>query len=228
MTATATTIPAEKKERLLSLREAIIGFHSAAFAASKDLGSPARVKCMSDARPILELAEYHVSVSLGEPDPKIKDLEPKPALPSGPATDHYWEQDQQARLEILLNEAYVFLGMPNKALQPWRQSLGEWQERVEDETGWKHYDEVQKYDKAPKRFEELPEPEEEDTSTPEQRLVRLREATEVLIAAIATAREHLGSDTQRTMLDESKPVLETTLHNIELSLTEYAWRRSRR
>jgi len=48
------------------------------------------------------------------------------------------------QLVLLLNEAYVFLGMPHKALNPWRLALDEWQAKVERETGWDHFAEVQK------------------------------------------------------------------------------------
>lgn len=50
------------------------------------------------------------------------------------------------RLVLLLNEAYVFLGMPNKALHPWRIALDEWQAKVERETGWNHFAEVKKFE----------------------------------------------------------------------------------
>lgn len=50
------------------------------------------------------------------------------------------------RLVLLLNEAYVFLGMPHKPLHPWRVALDEWQEKVEAETGWNHFDEVKKFE----------------------------------------------------------------------------------
>ena len=50
------------------------------------------------------------------------------------------------RLVLLLNEAYVFIGMPHKALQPWRIALDEWQSKVEQETGWNHFEEVQKFE----------------------------------------------------------------------------------
>lgn len=52
----------------------------------------------------------------------------------------------QERLVLLLNEAYVFLGMPHKALHPWRIALDEWQAKVEQETGWSHFDEVKKFE----------------------------------------------------------------------------------
>ena len=50
------------------------------------------------------------------------------------------------RLVRLLNEAYVFLGMPHKALHPWRIALDEWQAKVEQETGWNHFTEVKKFE----------------------------------------------------------------------------------
>ena len=50
------------------------------------------------------------------------------------------------RLVQLLNEAYVFLGMPHKALSPWRIALDEWQAKVEQETGWNHFAEVKKFE----------------------------------------------------------------------------------
>ena len=50
------------------------------------------------------------------------------------------------RLVLLLNEAYVFLGMPHKALHPWRIALDEWQAKVEKETGWNHFAEVRKFE----------------------------------------------------------------------------------
>ena len=50
------------------------------------------------------------------------------------------------RLVLLLNEAYVFLGMPHKALHPWRVALDEWQAKVEQETGWNHFAEVKKFE----------------------------------------------------------------------------------
>ncbi len=50
------------------------------------------------------------------------------------------------RLVKILNEAYVFLGMPHKALHPWRIALDEWQAKVEKETGWNHFDEVNKFE----------------------------------------------------------------------------------
>jgi hypothetical protein len=50
------------------------------------------------------------------------------------------------RLVQLLNEAYVFIGMPHKALQPWRIALDEWQAKVEQETGWNHFAEVRKFE----------------------------------------------------------------------------------
>lgn len=48
-------------------------------------------------------------------------------------------------LVTLLNEAYVFLGMPHKALNPWRIKLDEWQAKVEQKTGWNHFAEVNKF-----------------------------------------------------------------------------------
>ena len=62
-----------------------------------------------------------------------------------PENDAVPAVDQQ-RLVLLLNEAYVFLGMPHKSLNPWRVALDEWQAKVEKETGWNHFDEVQKYE----------------------------------------------------------------------------------
>jgi len=50
------------------------------------------------------------------------------------------------RLVLLLNEAYVFLGMPHKPLHPWRVALDKWQGEVEDATGWTHFDEVKKFE----------------------------------------------------------------------------------
>jgi hypothetical protein len=50
------------------------------------------------------------------------------------------------RLVRLLNEAYVFIGMPHKALQPWRMALNEWQAKVEQETGWNHFAEFRKFE----------------------------------------------------------------------------------
>lgn len=55
-----------------------------------------------------------------------------------------------ADLAELLNEAYVFMGMPHKALNPWRVALDDWQKRVEEETGWRHFDEVQKFEQNDK------------------------------------------------------------------------------
>jgi len=40
----------------------------------------------------------------------------------------------------------MFLGMPYKPLRPWRMALDEWQKKVEKETGWKHFDEVEKFE----------------------------------------------------------------------------------
>lgn len=54
------------------------------------------------------------------------------------------------RLVRLLNEAYVFLGMPHKALHPWRIALDEWQVKVEQETGWNHFAEVKKFEQNTK------------------------------------------------------------------------------
>ena len=48
-------------------------------------------------------------------------------------------------LVTLLNEAYVFLGMPHKALNPWRIALDQWQAKVEQKTGWNHFAEVKKF-----------------------------------------------------------------------------------
>lgn len=50
------------------------------------------------------------------------------------------------RLVLLLNEAYVFLGMHHKALHPWRSALDEWQAKIEQETGWNHFAEVKKFE----------------------------------------------------------------------------------
>jgi hypothetical protein len=50
------------------------------------------------------------------------------------------------RLVLLLNEAYVFLGIRHKALHPWRIALDEWQAKVEQETGWSHFAEVKKFE----------------------------------------------------------------------------------
>jgi hypothetical protein len=50
------------------------------------------------------------------------------------------------RLVLLLNEAYVFIGMPHKALHPWRIALDEWQAKVEQETGWNHFAEFRKFE----------------------------------------------------------------------------------
>jgi len=50
------------------------------------------------------------------------------------------------RLVLLLNEAYIFIGMPHKALHPWRIALDEWQAKVEQETGWNHFAEVKKFE----------------------------------------------------------------------------------
>ena len=51
------------------------------------------------------------------------------------------------RFVLLLNEAYVFLGMPHKKLHPWRVALDDWQRRVEAETGWRHFEEAQKFER---------------------------------------------------------------------------------
>jgi hypothetical protein len=50
------------------------------------------------------------------------------------------------RLVLLLNEAYVFIGMRHKALQPWRIALNEWEAKVEQETGWNHFAEFRKFE----------------------------------------------------------------------------------
>ena len=45
----------------------------------------------------------------------------------------------------LLREAYIYIGMPHKRHDPWRKSLDEWKLRVEKETGWNHFNELEKY-----------------------------------------------------------------------------------
>lgn len=47
----------------------------------------------------------------------------------------------------LLNEAYVFIGMPHKELHPWRIALDDWKKRVEGKTGWNHFQEAKKFKK---------------------------------------------------------------------------------
>jgi hypothetical protein len=54
------------------------------------------------------------------------------------------------QLVRLLNEAYIFIGMPHKALQPWKIALDEWQAKVEQKTGWNHFDEVRKFEQNDK------------------------------------------------------------------------------
>lgn len=49
------------------------------------------------------------------------------------------------RVTALLNDAYVFLGMPHKALHPWSIALSEWKAKVEKETGWNHFAEAAKF-----------------------------------------------------------------------------------
>ena len=51
-----------------------------------------------------------------------------------------------SRVVLLLNEAYIFLGMQHAALHPWKSALGEWQAKVEQETGWNHFAEVRKFE----------------------------------------------------------------------------------
>lgn len=47
----------------------------------------------------------------------------------------------------LLSEAYVFIGMHHENLQPWRRELDNWKNRVEEETGWNHFEEARKFEK---------------------------------------------------------------------------------
>jgi len=44
------------------------------------------------------------------------------------------KDSKESRIEGLLNEAYVFLGMPNTSLLPCRTAIADWQKRVETET----------------------------------------------------------------------------------------------
>ena len=66
----------------------------------------------------------------------------EPTITMTDATDPTVEQK---RLVLLLNEAYVFLGMPPKALRFLRVRLDEWRSKVEQETGCNHFNEVQKF-----------------------------------------------------------------------------------
>ena len=47
-------------------------------------------------------------------------------------------------LLALLNEAYIFIAMKHRACDPWRNALDEWQERVEKQTGWSAFDQIEK------------------------------------------------------------------------------------
>ena len=48
------------------------------------------------------------------------------------------------RLLALLNEAYIFIAMKHRACDPWRNALDNWQERVEKQTGWSAFDQIEK------------------------------------------------------------------------------------
>lgn len=56
----------------------------------------------------------------------------------------------EKELENLLKEAYVFLGMRHKALQPWRENIENWIQRLEKETNWNHFQECAEYEKRHK------------------------------------------------------------------------------
>lgn len=56
------------------------------------------------------------------------------------------DMSEETLLE-LLNEAYVFMGMPHKSLNPWREALDDWKNRVEELTKWNHFEEVEKHRK---------------------------------------------------------------------------------
>lgn len=58
----------------------------------------------------------------------------------------------EEKLIELLKEAYGFIGMPHKALNPWRIALDDWKKRVEDETKWNHFHEVQKFKFIPEEY----------------------------------------------------------------------------
>jgi len=46
-------------------------------------------------------------------------------------------------LLALLNEAYVFIAMKHRACDPWRKALDDWQDRVEKQTGWRAFDQIE-------------------------------------------------------------------------------------
>ena len=58
-----------------------------------------------------------------------------------------------AALLDLLNEAYVFIAMRHKACNPWRVALDDWQARVEKQTGWSSFDQIEKFNQNTKTKE---------------------------------------------------------------------------
>ncbi len=50
----------------------------------------------------------------------------------------------------LLNEAYVFIGMRHKALAPWQNASDVWLQKVEELTGWNHFEQVELFRKTSK------------------------------------------------------------------------------
>jgi hypothetical protein len=56
-------------------------------------------------------------------------------------------QDEIDR-DMLLNEMYVFVAMKHRACDPWRETLNEWQAKVESLTGWDAYTEIENHKKS--------------------------------------------------------------------------------
>lgn len=116
--------------------------------------------------PFEDPPEYHESVATGQAkgDCRAPTCSALSDLVENLAAwgEHFREERHGATLTLLrakktltdmtslLNEAYVFIGMPHKNLHPWRQALDDWKERVEAETGWRHFDEVQKFEQNAK------------------------------------------------------------------------------
>lgn len=51
-------------------------------------------------------------------------------------------------LKDLLNEIYFFVAMKHRACDPWREALDSWQERVENVTKWKAFNQIEKFNKS--------------------------------------------------------------------------------
>lgn len=55
------------------------------------------------------------------------------------------EMQDSVDRDMLLNEIYVFVAMKHRPCDPWRESLDEWQSKVERLTGWNAYEEIRNH-----------------------------------------------------------------------------------